>query len=619
MSEKLWYLVEDFNTNLDCKDGSVLALTPEACFRLNKTGIKYSIIEDFYDERDLHLGEDSYFQEQLQWFKKFDDLFREILLYCREKNISLARAHIYQIKCFVDSIIIQSHVLNEFFKGKKIDSVIYNCAQKSDRPSFSIYDLYNNQRKFLLPLVIKICEREKIALSIDIKQSFRSDSPFSFLTKKILKGFLKKFHLEAVYHFFKYDKIVKISNNGKLNNNLNILSLHAGCLSMDLVLRDLIRKGSKVFLKANEDIGLISSVFERKALNLNSLRENEGATKEACKRIYEKFRKESGLIGWISSKCKLDVSDIVEPYFKDFIENICEQNLLEIPYIVNFYQKEKIDFVIARASSEKESISSLLAAAQLGKRVCFQHSCNAMDSSIYHITELDLFDYYFAMHDEAEEHMNSSLRHDYVSDCKVFQSSHHLKEIEERWKKDKRNDNLVMYIPTKLFFGFRYYNENFYPLTWYFEFQKALVDLFAKRKEFRFIFKYAKGQDWSKDSILLYIKDKNYSNVSIEKRTVSDCLGKIGRAILDYPSTSLYEVATAGIPVISLYSRTFTVRDLPIRLFGNSLRKFNDISDAVKIINDFLDVPPEEFKVNIPRSSDNAANILSQIKRKWNE
>ena len=48
--------------------------------------------------------------------------------------------------------------------------------------------------------------------------------------------------------------------------------------------------------------------------------------------------------------------------------------------------------------------------------------------------------------------------------------------------------------------------------------------------------------------------------IQIESRPVSDCLGRVGKVILDYPSTSLYEVAAAGIPIFSLYHELLDIR-----------------------------------------------------------
>ncbi len=616
MVKKLWYLVEDFSYDIDYTTGKVLALTPEASYCFDKTGKKYYIIEDFYNEKELIQSDDLYFYEQLSWFEKFDQFLKKNISYCKKEDIALARAHSHRLKFFVDSVIIHSYIFTKFFENAKPDRILYVCKKENGSLDFSIYMPYGRQHKIILPLVKKICDEKGIPCLLKTDGYNRSQPTISPSFKVSIKESLKKCHFKSLIHFFKYTKYAKFFS-AKKYQNLNILSLHAGCISMDSLIKDLISSGSKVFLKTDDKkITSISGIFEKKVLDLSLLAEspNELKIRKDCKKAYEKFIQEKELISWVSNKCGFDASDILAPYFKDFIENICSENLIETPILKDFYKREKIDFVVTRSSSEQVPISSLLAAANSRKRVCFQHACGAFDNRREHISELVLFDYYFAMHDDAQEHMNLNLKNDYVGSCKVYQAPYHIQAVGRKWGKVRRDKNLVMYIPTKLFFGFRSYNGYLYPLTWYFKLQKSLIDFFSTKKNLRFIFKYAPGQEWSANSVLLYIKDKNCSNISIESKPVSECLGKAGRVILDFPSTSLYEAAAAKIPVMSLYHELLEIRDPALKLFGKSLQKFSGVSNAIEIVDDFLDTDPEEFKVNIPVSNDSTLDILEKIK-----
>jgi hypothetical protein len=176
------------------------------------------------------------------------------------------------------------------------------------------------------------------------------------------------------------------------------------------------------------------------------------------------------------------------------------------------------------------------------------------------------------------------------------------------------NNKLVMYMPTKLFFGFNAYNIYWYPITWYFKFQKEVVDSLSKRKDLLFIYKYAAGQEWLENSVLKYIRHKGYANIFIENRPLMDFLFKVSRVILDCPTTGLYEAAAANIPVLSLYDESLNIRDSALRLFGKSVRKFSDFSEALEIINSFLDSDPLGFKVKIPISNTKTVDILSGLK-----
>ncbi|MFH1665691.1 MAG: glycosyltransferase [Candidatus Omnitrophota bacterium] len=614
--KKLWYLVEDFDPEARYAEGEVLSLTPQASYNLEKHGIRYSILEDFYDEKDLFKDEKIYFREQLSWFKKFDDLFKENITCCRDEGISLATAHYYRLKCLIDSIIIEANMFSRFFGKAEPGKVVYVRKRTSGEES-SLYGPFDRQRQ-IVPLVIeRICGREGVSWAVR-ENGLKEVEPLKTpLSRRRLKDTVKRFHVKSLYYFFKYAKFSKLFSPKKARG-MNILSLHAGCISMDRLIRDMICAGGKVFLKTDREIELISGFFHKRVLDLSApegRREIPGL-RQGCGKVYESFMNSPDLTGWISGKCGFDVSDMFAPYIRDLVENVCREDLADLFVLRDFYDKEKIDFVVARSSSEKESISSLMAAASSGKRVCLQHSCGAFGGERDHISELVLFDHYFAMHDETEEHMKSVRGNDYAGKCRVYQAPYQMETVRERWAEAWRDDKLIMYIPTKLFFGFRSFNGYLYPLTWYFELQKAIVDLFASRKDLRFIFKYAPGQEWSANSILPYIKDKGCKNISIETKTVSECLGEAGRVILDYPSTSFYEAMAAGSSVMSLYQDSLEIRDLPRKLFGRSLQNFRDINDAVQKIEDFLAAPPEEFRRGIGLSAKDAVDVLFEIRKR---
>ena len=50
------YFLDRFDPNLKLSDGMVVSLNPATSYSLDKRGIEYSIIEDFYNEIDLHAG-----------------------------------------------------------------------------------------------------------------------------------------------------------------------------------------------------------------------------------------------------------------------------------------------------------------------------------------------------------------------------------------------------------------------------------------------------------------------------------------------------------------------------------------------------------------------------------
>ena len=613
MLSKKCYFVEDYDPGLDYTDGIIVALTPESCYALSKAGISYKIVEDFYSEKTLRYGEDRYFYDQLDWFKRFDRIFKSNIVLCREHNINLPRGHFLRLKYFIDSMIVRARMLEYALSAVKPDNVIYVCAGKEEDLRHDIYEIYDNKRRFFKELSILICKKYGISISIkygapDKKHSVRLDA-----VKGSVKKFLKKLRLKSIFYFFKYEKYTKLVRGKKKKHCLNLLVLHAGWLGMDIIIKKSIASGANLFFRDEDKIVLISGIIQREVLDLHHIDTNqrEKISRE-CLKVFNDMVAEQDIVEWINDKCAIDVSGLIMPYLKYFIENICSRNILEILSLIDFYNEKKIDMIVARSSSEDDSVSVFLAADDKIKKVCFQHGI--MYETIASITELDLVDYYFAMDGLSEQFFKDRLKLDYVSKCRVSQSSHYMKAVREKIRSARKPGNFIMYVPTRIFPSLNVFNLPFYTLTWYYELQKAVLDCLGSAKNKNFIYKGTTVQEWFDNTMLLHIKKRGYDNIQIEKRPLVECMEKAERAIFDYPSTGFYESAVSGIPAMSLCHDTFAIDDQIMTFFGKSIQTFSTIPEAIKKMADFIDAKADDYLIDIPLSDGDPVDALLNIK-----
>lgn len=608
-------MVEEHTAGIDYDNGTVIALTPEACYGLKKAGISYKIIEDYYNGKNLKADEDKFFYEQLEWLKEIDKLIKNNVKPCRENDINLATAHFYQMKFFIDSVILQFRIFREAIFNLKPSEVIYVCAKRGNGLEHNIYDLFNNNRRPFCEACNLVCKKYEIPFSVRHGSVKKGSSSPDLLVKKQLKTFLKKIHCKSVYYFFKYYKLAKLLKRYKENGHLNLLFLHAGWLGIDLIIKKCIGSGFKVFFRDGKKIVLISGILQRDVLDLGHFdADQRREIADSCISAFNDMMEKNKVIDWINDKCGLNVSSLVTGYLRHFMEKICVDNILEFLLLKEFYEKEGIDFVIARSSSEEDSISTFLAAAGSKKRACFQHGI-MHEAKEPAFTELGLVDYYFTMDGISERFFKSILQSGYASECTVLQSEHYLKAISERWEDVKRPKHTIMYVPTKIFTGFNMLNINFYTLPWYYEFQKAVIDYFASVSNKNFIYKHAVGQGWQDSSLLLYMKDKQYSNIYIEKRPLAKCLGKAERIILDYPSTGFFEAAVSGIPAMSLCHDTFKINPEIKKFFKDSIQFFSTIPEAIEKIDNFIVREGRDFVFDVPLAEQgDAVNYLQYIK-----
>lgn len=594
----------------------LISLSPEISYILEKRGSEYSIPEDFYDEKDIFKGEDGYFSEQLDWFRKFDSVFREKIPACAHAKVGFAAAHYYRIKCFVDSVIVYSRIFDRVIEMIGADDVLYVCRDNEGTMP-SMYGPFGDQKAVLRLIAARICGKRGVRFSVMSVPPEETPVRVDAVIKEQAKGLLKKLHVKSFYRFLKYEKFRNLAGKGK-DGSLSVLSLHAGCVPLDKLMSEAMALGARVYLKEDRRVNLISSPVEKVSLDLDDFKMGYDAikTEKDLESVFDTFMRDSSLAGWVSAKCGVDVSPVIRPYFQDLIVGVCLGNLREVPLFRDLIESESIDLVLSRSSSEIGAVSALMAAAEGKKRVCFQHSCGAYESERGQVTEFGLFDNYFAMHDEAEEQAHSIVKSGCAGSCAVYQAPYQMKAVSVKWAGVKRDEKTVMYIPTKLFLGFRSFNGYIYPITWYYRFQRSLIDLFAGKKDMKFIFKFAPGQEWSAASIVSYIREKGMPNITVESGPMSECLGKAGRVLLDYPSTSLYEAAASGAPVMSLYHELLKIRPESAKLFGKSLRKFGNIDEAVRAAEEFLAADPAGYRVELPMKDTDVVGTLRTIKGK---
>ncbi|MCK4852470.1 MAG: hypothetical protein KAS86_05070, partial [Candidatus Omnitrophica bacterium] len=214
----------------------------------------------------------------------------------------------------------------------------------------------------------------------------------------------------------------------------------------------------------------------------------------------------------------------------------------------------------------------------------------------------------------SQKYFERSLADRYRTDCTPVPSFHLAGESrKKRAGGKKKRSERVVFVEKKFSDRVRCFNNMIFPLTWYFEFQKMVVDLFAEKKDFEFIYKHARGQIWAERSILKYIRSGGCAHIHVFDGHFTETLKFADRVIMDHPSTALFETAAAGIPVLSLYADYYNVLGPAKKVFGRSLREFSSEEEALSIIEEFLGSDPGEYTVDLPLTGGNFADSFSGI------
>jgi len=325
---------------------------------------------------------------------------------------------------------------------------------------------------------------------------------------------------------------------------------------------------------------------------------------------------------WINQKCRLDVAAIVLPRLRYFITEICPQFLAYFKVFAEFYEKTGIDCVITSHDVLPVELAALAAAncQEHIKTVHISHGDDAFDVAFWRVLELYQSDIHVSSNLETKAYFSYLCQTNNFPTA-LYSSPHRLldaRRIGYLRESNKNNikRNRIIYLPTFTMWDTRRMDGDSYPDTWYYEFQKSLIQYFATKKEYIFVWKGLPLSEAIYNPISNFIMDNHFSNIQVATTPFSQHLLVADRVICDYPSTGFYESVVAGVPTISLYHRASMVRKSAIDCFGNLLKLFSDIPEAIKHIEEFLNSDPELYKISLDVEDKVVLNILEEIGQK---
>ncbi len=590
------------------KDDLVISLDPEISYMLYRDGIKYSIPEDYYSEKELRLSEKKYFFEQLEWFNCFDGYIKKHIRYCREYNIPFATANYSRIKYVIDMAIIYSYIIKNIFDSAEgYDDIVYTHQAFGDDSAPSIFKFCQHRsgnRKMFRDLVGRYCAKKNIKFTA-IEAPSKVSVPGKNASDVFLQNTVIKSNAKKIINLLRYKKLGKLFRTNHGLEHLNVFLMHAGSEDIDYPVTEFIKQGSSVYLGENGKIFREDLLFRRNTGFASQYKASSGL-KEDCINAAKALKADNTLFEWIKNKYGEDVRSVVLPYLEYFLSNDSYFILSEAGKMLDFYNRHKISFVFSRGNSDINSIGPIIAARYMkgAKSVCTEHSCFALDMELFSVFEAETYDYTLTRDAISHSYFEYSAQNRYNTGCKFICSPHYLKNIENkrhaaiRIRKGKDKEN-IMYVEKEFPDRVRCFNNMLYPIAWYFEFQKYLIDYFGSQENINFIYKPSRVCEGAENAILSYIKDKGYTNISIFSKHFLDALGLADRVIVDYPAGAFFEAAVSGKPVLCVCADYFNVLDKAKTIFGRSLRQFSSFQEASAIIKEFIASDPSGYVVDL--------------------
>ncbi|OGN90485.1 MAG: hypothetical protein A2Z70_01060 [Chloroflexi bacterium RBG_13_48_17] len=612
------YLVEDYNREIEFdKDSIVVALTPEVCYQLDKKRITYSIIEDYYDVVELSNQVEEHRISVFRWIENLDEF---LLKNIKGLDLKLGTIYRWYLKGMIlDPLYLRCYTLRHLFKTIKPTGVTYFVKKSAEPPlNYRFEHLGQSLYSQVIPL---ICREKNIPLKTvllepeekKVKESKKGSRNRSLIIR--LKTTLYKSAIvRRIYFSYRcLKKLPSFKRAGQKRHNIFLLMVSQ--IGEDFVAEALVR-GHHVYLLSGDDVLKYSCFGTRKHLKLQpeSSLSNENNWQNTAGLLTG-----NDLIYWVNEKCQLNVSEIVLPRLGYFVSKVCPELVDYIKEFAAFYKKADIDLFFTHSVSTLQDYAALAAANRQPKlkTACLVHGDTVYDSRVWSTAELENYKIHISSNIEAKEYFRH-LADEIHSSAGLYSNPYRLLNIKKitdvREKKGTGaiRKNKVIYVPLFIQWDARRMEGDPSTDTWYYNFQKSLIEYFSTRDDFTFVWKGLPQSDKVYNPIPDFIRDNNFSNVEVATNPFIEHLLTAGRVICDSPSTAFYESIIAGVPVMSLYHKSSIVRPGAVEYFGNLLKQYFDIPKAIKHIDDFLNSDPERFKMRINMEEGSLFDILEK-------
>ena len=618
-----YYLVEAYSQDLKFKNNDyVVALTPLAAYELDKVGIKYSILEDYYDEAEFLKEEEAYFYDQLTWFDKFDSFLFDIFPEAKIKNLKLATSYYFYIKSMLDSLILRCKIIDIFITKCKPNSIVcISCSWKEDSISSAEYPLlFRKSQSLFSRLTPMFCKKYDIDFQRIILEGTEGLENVYIGNKGVItkiKNSLKtNKHVKNLWHYYKMFSVSDIFPRPFKNHKSNMFFLKTPGFVKD-IMKEAKKEGHGVYYKRDNDI--IKQYFLCHKV-MGHIYSNFTSSSEQDIKNFPKAIEKTNILSWVNDYCGINISAILLPRLLYFINNFCPQVISLIDKYVAFYNDNQTDVVFTPHMVLLDEYAAIIAARYTEKTrsACLQHGDGAFALKMWDFGEYSPYHIYFTTNYEKEEYIKHRIVFGNFN-TKVFQYPNRVRVVPKVNKLPNKQSKhtapkTVVYIPIMYHWDNTFWNEARVPDTWYFSWHKELIKLFSFKGDFNFIWKGIPASNDIYDPIPNLLNDRGYKNIKYATEPFVKWIKKADLVLLDYPSTALYEAAVSGLPVMSLYFAPFNVvRESAIELFGKSLQPFSSFDEGIAKIDNFLNSNSDEFVVSIPYSETSLVETLKHI------
>lgn len=581
MTGPVLFLLEDFDPVRPPPAGAtIIGLTPQACWDLECAGVEHGVLEDYCDTGALVAEAPAFHSRVRAWVDDLDAAIATRPLpgggECRP-----ALAYYAHLKPAIGSLAIKARQLTALVDAVRPSNVVY-----VERPGAGdgVTDAltFRHSRSLASRLAPVVAARAGSAFVSQPAAAKSAPAPAASAGDRV-RGYLAA---NAVTRRLHNDWAAwRGSRRHRRDRQIRLLFLHLNRYLREMLV-DALHSGDTVFYQAGGHIIRQHAGWSTRVTRVPEARPAVAPATAICLRPH---------LERLSALCGLDVAPIFESRLRHFVGYVAPAIAAGVDRYADVFGSLRLDAIVM---SNRASIGDYAAveATRLSRgtaAVYVNHGDDVFDQR-WRETLVDQFDVFY----EATREEAAFLRTRPLRRARIAEHTERLRMLPAAAPSPRRR--VVLYAPMMFVWDDTLWNEAMAPDTWYFRWQRRLLDYLVTRSDYDVIWKALPASGSTPDPMRAAIAARGASHVRYATEWFVHWLPRADRVLLDFPSTALYESAAAGVPTRSLYfDAFFRVRDGARAVFGESLMPFRSFDEGIAKTAEFLDAPGERFRVRL--------------------
>lgn len=583
-----------------------VALTPEACYELDRRGVPYRLTTDFGTDARLAALEPLHWEEQLRWIDTFDELIAAHVPETTRWRFGAATLYAYNLKTLVDPVRVRALELAAMLDS--CDRVVLHRRPAIDPPpSLRLVFGGASVTSRVLPLVARArgVEFEERLAEVHV------DAGEAVVAASTPPGLLERLErrLRAGYRALRKRPRPWPAATER---RLTLLFADSGYDLRYLLAR--ARERGHRCLRIVGDAVVEEGAHRRQVARLPI----EGTDAGWASVAEAVASSDHPLWAWPNEWIPgAPLADVLRPRIVDWLERVMPRIAARAASFEELLGGERVDFVVAANPAGPDVVAAAAVAAPPTQSALVDHGHGAHASELFDLIMLRHFDHNFCPTSELARYMESrrALYEHPTASIHVgsyqWRANAALSRSEPPPQPIPEDRPVVVYALTATAGNGRYLNNAWYADGWYYRLCREIVDVLAQHPEVYSIVKLFPSDGHLRNPIDRHVSDLGLDHVAWSRAPLRAWIPWADRIVFDYPSTGLYETAAAGVPYLALLYTHHRYRPEAVELLGPAAVAFTEPIEAARAAEAFVTSPT----VTAPRFAPEGDEILATLER----